>query len=47
MIYKLNTSLNSIALSTSAIVHENKNELTIELIKLNSKSYEEQQTINK
>lgn len=35
------------ALSTWAIVHENKKELTIELVKLNSKSYDEQQTINK
>lgn len=35
------------ALSTWAIVHENKKELTIELVKLKSKSYEEQQTINK
>ena len=45
--YKLNTPLNSMALSTWAIVHENKKELTIELVKLKSKSYEEQQTINK
>ena len=34
-------------LSTSVIVHENKNDLTIELVKLKSKSYEEQQIINK
>ena len=47
MTYKLNTPLNIIELSTSVIVHENKNDLTIELVKLKSKSYEEQQIINK